>query len=406
MSAGAVQKYGVDTLESMNAAGGGNNKPKVVHGTTYAAGGGMVGDSPPKNGQTPLTPEQISKLAHATTVRIMSSAAAPGSGVLVKNDNGLYTALTAGHVLGNIQLGQDEIEIVTPDGKSHNIKPNKTNYKDLRSKGVDLGMIQFKSKNNYSVAKIGKNQTDKVFVGGFPNIPMSDDMTNMVMRLQEGQINSPEFINKKSKEAGYDIGYNAPTIGGMSGGALLNAFGELIGIHGSGQTDDEKTKDIKESGAAAIDYNKHLRDLGLENIGNTTSVNPPVTNFLINLLSSEKLKAEDKVLGEGIGHPSLINYKGLSRKFFDQYQQWELPTQTQPNQSSLVAPAKISSSSPRLKSITPPSRPDVKVTYIPASGANRSENVRGGGASSTKTPSFSATTNGMRSKQETLGLMR
>jgi hypothetical protein len=43
MSAGAVQKYGVDTLEGMNAAGGGTNKPKVVSGTTYAAGGGYIG---------------------------------------------------------------------------------------------------------------------------------------------------------------------------------------------------------------------------------------------------------------------------------------------------------------------------------------------------------------------------
>lgn len=43
MSAGAVQKYGVDTLEGMNAAGGGTNKPKVVGGTTYAVGGGFIG---------------------------------------------------------------------------------------------------------------------------------------------------------------------------------------------------------------------------------------------------------------------------------------------------------------------------------------------------------------------------
>jgi hypothetical protein len=43
MSAGAVQKYGVDTLETMNAAGGGTNKPKMMGGTTYAAGGGAIG---------------------------------------------------------------------------------------------------------------------------------------------------------------------------------------------------------------------------------------------------------------------------------------------------------------------------------------------------------------------------
>jgi hypothetical protein len=44
MSRGAVQKYGVDTLEGMNAAGGGTNQPKIVSGTTYAAGGGIIGD--------------------------------------------------------------------------------------------------------------------------------------------------------------------------------------------------------------------------------------------------------------------------------------------------------------------------------------------------------------------------
>jgi GH24 family phage-related lysozyme (muramidase) len=42
MSTGAVQKYGVDTLEGMNAAGGGTNKPKIMNGTTYAAGGGSI----------------------------------------------------------------------------------------------------------------------------------------------------------------------------------------------------------------------------------------------------------------------------------------------------------------------------------------------------------------------------
>lgn len=43
MSRGAVAKYGVDTLEAMNAAGGGTNKPKIMSGTTYAQGGGLIG---------------------------------------------------------------------------------------------------------------------------------------------------------------------------------------------------------------------------------------------------------------------------------------------------------------------------------------------------------------------------
>ncbi len=47
MSAGAVQKYGVDTLESMNAAGGGDNTPVIKSdGIVRAAGGGLIGDIP------------------------------------------------------------------------------------------------------------------------------------------------------------------------------------------------------------------------------------------------------------------------------------------------------------------------------------------------------------------------
>jgi len=42
MSRGAVQKYGVKTLEEMNASGGGTNRPKVVRGVSYAQGGGGV----------------------------------------------------------------------------------------------------------------------------------------------------------------------------------------------------------------------------------------------------------------------------------------------------------------------------------------------------------------------------
>lgn len=44
MSRGAVQKYGLDTMMAMNAAGGGNNMPKVINGVTYAEGGGPNGD--------------------------------------------------------------------------------------------------------------------------------------------------------------------------------------------------------------------------------------------------------------------------------------------------------------------------------------------------------------------------
>ena len=43
MSRGAVSKYGADTMESMNAMGGGTNRPMMKDGMTYAQGGGFAG---------------------------------------------------------------------------------------------------------------------------------------------------------------------------------------------------------------------------------------------------------------------------------------------------------------------------------------------------------------------------
>jgi len=43
MSSGAVDKFGADTLASMNAMGGGTNNPKTTSGVTYARTGGMMG---------------------------------------------------------------------------------------------------------------------------------------------------------------------------------------------------------------------------------------------------------------------------------------------------------------------------------------------------------------------------
>jgi len=53
MSKGAVNAFGSDTFSSMNAAGGGTNKPKTSSGTVFAQGGGYIGEKrekPPSSG--------------------------------------------------------------------------------------------------------------------------------------------------------------------------------------------------------------------------------------------------------------------------------------------------------------------------------------------------------------------
>jgi hypothetical protein len=56
MSRGAVQMFGADNLAAMNAAGGGTNRPSIIRGTTYAQGGGLLGNDPGEGGLTTNTP--------------------------------------------------------------------------------------------------------------------------------------------------------------------------------------------------------------------------------------------------------------------------------------------------------------------------------------------------------------
>ena len=77
MSRGAVQKYGSGTLASMNAAGGGTNRPTMLGGTVYASGGGHVhkgerklqGDSETENAD--LTDEQKASMFDKAGIKSM-----------------------------------------------------------------------------------------------------------------------------------------------------------------------------------------------------------------------------------------------------------------------------------------------------------------------------------------------
>jgi hypothetical protein len=50
MSRGAVDKFGLGFLESLNSAGGGNNRPKILGGVPHAAGGGLIGEGSSEKG--------------------------------------------------------------------------------------------------------------------------------------------------------------------------------------------------------------------------------------------------------------------------------------------------------------------------------------------------------------------
>ena len=98
MSRGAVQKWGVDTLEGMNAAGGGTNKPKIAE-RVYAAGGGVIGGGD-TNGDTKKTSPQSMTVIGSTHALVP-----PNTDVSVISPNTDGSASTATQLISNPPSG-------------------------------------------------------------------------------------------------------------------------------------------------------------------------------------------------------------------------------------------------------------------------------------------------------------
>ena len=178
--------------------------------------------------------EEVAKVAQAITVRIEGST--QGSGVLVKRDGNRYTVLTAWHVVSGQRYGE-ELDIYTPDGQRHIHEQGSIK----RLGEVDMAVLTFSSSNPYEVAPIGDVKSvsmgSSIFVGGFP-LPSSAVPTRL-MRFMKGDVIANAIVSIPN---GYQLLYSNPTLPGMSGGAVLNAQGQLVGIHGQGETDSKMSE--------------------------------------------------------------------------------------------------------------------------------------------------------------------
>ncbi|MFB2807487.1 tetratricopeptide repeat protein [Microcystis sp. BLCC-F209] len=197
---------------------------------------------------------ELETKAKGFTVRIDSTSGGNGSGVIIAKEGNIYTVLTADHVFcekikGTTRCADHTYTVVTSDGKTRNIEKSTI----IRQEGVDLAVFQFESLDNYPVAEIANynpNTGDFVFAAGFPKI--GDNPSKWL--FSGGTINEKErgllqtrqspLRNKQggtlqsvaSLTEGYELVYTSITFGGMSGGAVLDSQGRVIGIHGSSET--------------------------------------------------------------------------------------------------------------------------------------------------------------------------
>lgn len=196
-----------------------------------------------------------SAIARQISVQIMGKSHR-GSGVIVSRDGDRFSVLTNAHVVSNT----DSYQIITVDGVSHQIG-DRTIIPNL-----DLAILTFNSNHNYTVAAIDDSPPSRgeiIYVAGWPL--SGGSLRQPIFKVTSGEIRA----SSSSLPLGYVLTYTNLVRAGMSGGAILNAQGKLIGINGLVRLEDESDRAI----ASGISIASYLQWRGDDKIDATST--PP-----------------------------------------------------------------------------------------------------------------------------------
>lgn len=139
-----------------------------------------------------------------------------GSGVIVRNNGNTHYVLTNNHVAGKA----DEIKVVLNDGREY---PAKLVGADER---MDLAMVSFDAKEDIPVAEIG--DSDKLQVGDW--VIAVGSPFGFVSSVTAGIVSAKGRSGPQNNISDF-IQTDAAINQGNSGGALMNIYGQVVGIN-------------------------------------------------------------------------------------------------------------------------------------------------------------------------------
>jgi predicted chitinase len=332
MSRGAVQKYGVDTLESMNAAGGGTNQPKIVSGTTYAAGGGMVGDK--KQTLQNLSPIELKFASRAKQRGITDPIELKAFLSQVKHESG-----------GNFGEPQREKYNSSPNDPPG--KPGYEYFKGYANPALGLGNRNADDAYNY----IGR---------GYLQVTGRANYEDIGKRIGKDLVGNPKLLMNKDIALDASIEYwkrsVRPNVKNWN-----NTF--------------EVSRAVNKPSAVSPDEITGMSDREHAFKGYSAIPNKTFTNLKADVAAKPK--------------PTIKNQPNMFQKFGSAISSIISPPALaeQPSSSSKLNPAQIQTQN-NVPRINPPSKSKVKVVYATSPGGMPKLNTSSGASPSV--PSFSA----------------
>ncbi len=177
--------------------------------------------------------QRLRQQIRAISIKILANGESIGSGVLLDKQDRVYTVVTNAHV---IQAASAPFKLQTPDGQIYVAAlippPSKQNR--------DLSMLRFQSDRLYTPATLATASPKLgtlVWAAGFP----LDDNTTAPANSQNvpAKVSGLTIADGKITQilpvaitGGYQIGSDNAVRKGMSGGALVDRDGNLVGING------------------------------------------------------------------------------------------------------------------------------------------------------------------------------
>lgn len=175
--------------------------------------------------------QRLRQHLRSISIKVLADGETIGAGVLLAKQQRVYTVITHAHV---IQSASAPFQLQTTDGQIYAAALVAPPIGQNR----DLSLLRFQSLDRtYTTAKLATASSksgDRVWVAGFALKGTNQPLDDAPRPISQPSIVSGQIVQilPTAIAGGYSVGSDLAIEYGMSGGALIDRSGKLVGING------------------------------------------------------------------------------------------------------------------------------------------------------------------------------